>query len=577
MSTIFKQQFQNFACEISTAKRIAIFDQNMAKFTSFLKSSCFQQMREYKQDEFKNDVSTLDDVKRVLGSQWRNRLKVTYKGLKYLCFIAPKNYILERPISCQNPVLVDHCGSVKKVKTVLRNLQLLDCLKRTSDKHWSGKFFSGEYGELVPSKMSNICYVYIINRKCCFTLAKLCEELFGKLEWKHAQETYEIDINDLSQTVTEKDVAKMVKKARFGSKLGIDITKFADKKDTRRFEEIATASLLQRYPMLAEYVAKRKTLNQYFTGHERAMGNYRVSFHYSASGCHCTKIGIRDWNDFCSLKSHDKTELVRNGDNFFFKTVLGSTKYTGKRFKSELRSEFNWTNVFEYDVKSSVPRVLWLLRHGEWLDDSVDVYERILGAKFLSPVHRKCFKGFVLKALFSTPQELVNSVKQHYTDVEWKHMGYIKSLCGADYTSPVDFCNWLSERLYQLFGDIDGTAVFMHESNLYMDVEEELQKRNIQYVKKFDCFYTNVEVSDLKDIIKAKAMQYHQRWFGSVGKNKRGEIERVVETVNVPTLPQHSRFDDSGMGFHMVDPRITVEDPRQYREKEDEWLKRDYL
>lgn len=464
--------------------KIAEYWQHKNSFSTH--SNEWEQTKEYTQSDFRNDVSTLDDVKRVLGRKWKNCLKNrVYTFVDYLLYATPKEGIIERPLSTQNAKLLDRLGNEEKVRRTRKDLVDLDVLKLTSDYHWSGVGTPIDFhGCQMNSSLKAYAYRYIINRKQVEFIWHLCRSLFGELKFDHQANLIK-QIEELDGLeVDDEMVEKMLSRCSFGTRKHLSVKKF---KDRKTFEATMVKGLCIKYPFLKPYMLKRQELNRKL--HQRTEGNFFPTFHYSNTGNHCTKIGMRDWNDCCNLKSKNVRELVRIEGKYIWKTVENDS-YKGEWFKPVCKSILESNDIYNFDVKSSVPRVLWFLKHGEWLSNEIDIYELINGAPFSSSIMRDCCKEFVLRVLFSSSvSEILNNIRPAIEE-ELKTSRLLKS-CGCKTQGPEDYVAYLKDRLDSLFGKIDGTLVFVIESCLYMDVEEKLQSLEIPYIKKFDAFYSS--------------------------------------------------------------------------------------
>lgn len=579
----FYSHLENFMCEIMTSKRKQIQKENLAEL-GMTNSSTWEQTVHYEQSEFRNDVTCENDIKSILGNQYKNRLKCCYMLVQYLLWNTPTSHIIERPISTQNESLLWHYGTVSRVSTAIKTLLKLDCLKRTTDKYWKGKYYYGNDGDRLRSHLQNTAYRYIINRKALQVVKDLCKKLFGKCSW-NMNITPE-DIEDPNgDEITPQEIEKYKPYARLG-KCRINVSNFYKAnggKGLKHFYKIMYKCFMETDPTFRHFMSLRGRLNKNLE--PLAKGHYDLNFHISKSGTFVTKIGLRDWNCFCGMKCNETKELFKreNGD-YYFQYVESNKDFKGKYFYKELEAQYGWhkSQVYEYDVKSSVPRVLWLMKNGTWLPQSTDIYELIHGQKFTSDVARKCAKQFYLQALFTaSPEDLVKNVQHYYTAQEWKSVCYYYNLSDTEeFANPIGFCKVIKKRLNALFGDIKGTDVFKTESELYMLVEERLQKLGIKYVKKFDCFYSNdPRIKNLEGIITACAKEYlalrkNTSLVKEPVKNIKGEREEEavaveVTTVNVETLNPLVLLgtDISKINVNTMETNFKMNEPKPYYSK----------
>ena len=141
-------------------------------------------------------------------------------------------------------------------------------------------------------------------------------------------------------------------KIRFNSKLSIPCTE-------NDFEEkVIYPSLYQNYPQLRHYQELADRMNQGLNQANQI--SFVPTITYSKSKKYISKIGIRATNPLVSSKKED------DGNKDFF----------GK-YKEDVLNEQIGSKWFEFDVKSSVPRVQYLLTNGIWLSNDTDIYELI--------------------------------------------------------------------------------------------------------------------------------------------------------------------------------------------------------
>lgn len=554
-------KIQNFCCEISTAPKLECLNEYFKSFNSVPESK-YEQTVEHSQSEFRNDVKSIDDVKRILGKKWKFQLKKNvYPFLHHLYFTTSNGHIVERPISCFNKKLVDTIGSDTTVRRTRQIMEDLDCIKCVRNSWWFGKknftwrgCNSGGYAD-ITSKFDSKAKIYIINRVTVSMLYKICVEMFGKLKYDQ-QEKVSVSLNDSLEILKSNKInnlKKYYKKVRVGSKLNMDVKPFNVQMNGKKGMEgrrivqaLVNYVVTEKNPFIKHYMNLRKELNENLP--ERTKGVFELNCHYSASGCHLTKVGIRDYNSCCNLKSH-KTKILLKTEEGYKWNLVENDSYKGELFKDVAKEILNTNEIHEYDVKSSVPRVLWLLKNGEWLDNGKDIYEIILGGKFKNSIARDCFKRFCLMALFSSStDELIRNLKPAFSKSEWKDINAVESIA------------YVKNRLEKIFGFINDTLVFAHESSIYMEVEKVLQSRGIKYIKKFDCFYTNQPVEDIDSIIHNCAIQYYKKWVlnssnnNNNNKEEKEEDGKRVEDDNVQiqnfknvkgiTTESHSKLQD---------------------------------
>ena len=505
------------SCELSTAVRRERLREYKAQFQKEISTDSVAQAV-HNQNEFRNDVLTLDDVKRILGRKWRVTLKNRiYPFVWHLYHTTRRDVIRERPLSCFNRKLCATLGNDTNVRRARIDLIELDCLRCVNDSYWSGRkeciWNCSDGGSArIVSKFDPSCKTYIVNPITLDLLFNACVSLYGRQNFSF-QKIINGDMKRSSEILAANqiDPANYMSKLRVSSKLNFDVRPFgahlkgsSGYEGRKLVETLVYDVITTKHPFIYHFMLLRQKLNDYLP--ERAAGVFQLSCRYSASGEHLTGIGIRDTNDLCNIRAHEPKELVATPDGYKWSVKSNGTA-TDKRGESfdDVATELLGEHYWRYDVTSSVPRVLWLLKNGQWLDQDVDVYQIILGQNFNAKVARDCFKKLVLIALFtSSSDELIRNVKPAFTEYEWKLWG----------DSVKEILTHLKERLTDLFGTINDTLVFAHESALYMNVEEVLQELRVRYIKKYDCFFTDRPVSGLNEIIKQAAMEYFRTWVG---------------------------------------------------------------
>ena len=202
-----------------------------------------------------------------------------------------------------------------------------------------------------------------------------------------------------------------------------------------------------------------------------------------------TYDGGRATSKFCSLptigKQHKYTPICyREGylDNLFGKN--------------------NWE---EYDVPSSVPQVFHLLNKGFWLGQRV--YDMTSNPAL--------YKEFAMRMMFNSTDKQVARSMLLYIDneVNDKNSKYYDKKVTDEQVEQV---HNIKKRLEDIIGPTTiGKDIFIHESNIYLLVGEELMNRGIDFAQCYDGFYfrKGEKPSDMAEIVKSKAEEYYRVYY----------------------------------------------------------------
>ena len=230
-------------------------------------------------------------------------------------------------------------------------------------------------------------------------------------------------------------------------------------------DEVVMKGIHEAYPFLKEYMEdKLEWLNN---GQQPMFRlSYRVNIHRSrgeaSKGC-ITKIGGRLYCPFCSTP---KGELRRD----FLKSVLG------------------WQEVYNHDVRSSIYRVTYLMNYGKWLDEDWDLYDIMKPQDcHLCPGdpkgERDMFKLLCNMLYFTkSPEDCFNHMFP-----SWERDRMEDSVKEAVKSRLHSYAS----SMERVIGPSYGREIFIHESNIYMNVLGVLRHLGCNVHPVFDCFYTD--------------------------------------------------------------------------------------
>ena len=264
------------------------------------------------------------------------------------------------------------------------------------------------------------------------------------------------------------------------------------------FESSVRKILEEKYPEYNEIQNLIKEVNScpfYRTHPELQM---KGEFSIRIKGNRLRKVGFRVTNRACSVSKEEK-------DNQIYKSreiMLNALKLNGTH----------------HDVRSSIPKVMYLLSHGKWLPQSADIYEMIFESMkksgstslknystFTAPL-RELFKTAFMTVNFSksekeasrslsrrilTPRnksevESRNYFKDEYTD-EYKTI--TEGTKNFIHTFVTEYRNAVSS----VIGFTSSSDIFLYESLIYLKTLKTLLKCSNAF-ECYDAFYLNKNI-----------------------------------------------------------------------------------
>ena len=273
---------------------------------------------------------------------------------------------------------------------------------------------------------------------------------------------------------------------RFSSKLHL---LKPDNWSCTEFENYLMSCLYINYPQLRHYQELADNINRtfYADDYDRQI-SFKPKFTWNKGNKAVTKIGIRATNSLVSAKKEqDENKLCKED-------VLN--RYGLK---------------YEFDVKSSVPRLTFALNKGVWLENDIDLYE-IMYQKFIklcpseqlewNETTRNIFKSFHMNGYFDTEAKLSAHLKRQvsmkvekYNKKEWADLEYVMKS--------------YRESIIETVGELKyDSEIFFHESCIYMDVTYDLLSKGIDVWQQYDCWYTDKEVANIEQIVEHYVSRY---------------------------------------------------------------------
>jgi len=248
-------------------------------------------------------------------------------------------------------------------------------------------------------------------------------------------------------------------------------------------DEVIAAGINERYP---QYMAMCKTIaedNAMKPIDEMDYANINIKRDKNKNAI---SISVRKTNQYCPAKV--------NG-------ISDEDRISGKRAIRDDILLKKFGAVYENDVKSSIYRITYLLNNGVWLDNSIDLYERIFGSRFASEEDRKTFKApFCMQLYFNTSAK---SMKAH---VEYKKS---KTRVWNEENYGYTLMQRARDNMFKAIGRSWYSEIFLHESCIYTEVAHRLRVLGYKVIQIYDGFFTDrsLDKSLFNKIVKEEAMR----------------------------------------------------------------------
>lgn len=401
---------------------------------------------------------------------------------KVLAFIEMKKFsrfsegLTVMNISCNSKRLLSMCGSSANVSNLIKYMKNIGLLADYDNTYQ----FNGFYERLNRSKS----YVY-------------CKEVEDKIKEYciiNNINKYQIKNRTIVKKFTEQVKSFEQSEVRFSSKLHLMKPVNWSKSE---FEDYLTLKLYENYPQLEYYQNLADEINEtYFAEDYDRQIRFTPKFTWNKGEKAVTKIGIRATNSLVSAKKEeeedDKDWII---------------------YRKDILSRYGLSH--EFDVKSSVPRVTYLLSNGVWLDNNIDLYQRMY-EKFIQycPTEklewnketREIFKSFHMRGYFDTYAMLAAHIKRaialkgNYVKEDWKDLDTVMRAYKLSIGETVGELKYDSE-------------IFFHESCMYLDVLKSLLDDGFDVLQIYDGFYTDKECRDIEERIKVITEYYYKRYL----------------------------------------------------------------
>ena len=237
-----------------------------------------------------------------------------------------------------------------------------------------------------------------------------------------------------------------------------------------------------------------------------------------------TYKGRRIYADVCSYVNEEKHEKIIPG-------TMTKQKYCDKVFGHD-----NW---FEFDRRGSIYNLTYSLNKKEYLDNNIDIYEKINNIKFTSKEERDLYKLTQMNIYFSTYKRTINFIyrymqikyengiipenKQKLIDAYWKLVTKGKAMEWSEFAAGLqEHFDTRKKAMKKFIGDnkayIDkgskysenfeknlDSFIFMKESEIYLEFVTMLRKQGLRVVQIYDGFYLekgSISEKELNEMLK---------------------------------------------------------------------------
>lgn len=436
-------------------------------------------LREMDLSDLEFPTYTEDEMIALSGRKWKERFRLLIPFVTHFQYLTSNKRVTALMLN-QNGWLAQTYGSQRNGCNVLKYAIDLGLIapavtkKRFNCKHSYGYIYG--WNKDAQHKISNIIKKF-----------SLINEDRSKDSNISLLETFEKNHSEMGMSKLEFD--RLVSAVRFDSDLKINAT-----------DEQILKALSVKYPILKDIIKDVAEENKYLPSDEQMKAVPTI--HRSEKHHLVTKIGFRITNPYVSLKEHD------NGKN-----------YNGKWRKEYMDEKFGVGNWECFDVKSSVPRVTYLLNKGEWLDNEIDLYALMFneGREFPYPICRDwCKKAFMRFYFDRSTSRISNRLRRmHLIDDFINDFGYSEGV--------VPTVDAIKKDIWKAIGESYKSEIFLYESYLYLQIFKALRLEGAHPKQIYDGFYfeKNLNLQNkLSDLFKreAKRMIMHISLLETFGK-----------------------------------------------------------
>ena len=287
-----------------------------------------------------------------------------------------------------------------------------------------------------------------------------------------------------------KDISKVHKdidrsKVRFASRLKLIRPAGVSKEE---FKKQLTLCLYENYPGLRFHIEKANEINKrYYKDYQDFRIKFEPTFTWSDDDLYVSGIGIRATNSMINIKKSKRVEILK---------------------------EYGF--ILEKDINASVPRLTLSLNKGEWVDESVDLYELIY--RVMEPEGefntetREAIKKLHMRAYFDSGDKQTG----HHT---WLSMN-------QDGIDRQDVCDTMATFRNAIIeaegGKLYGSDIFYIESCVYLMTLYDLLTSGHKVWQVYDCFYsTGEEDQETFEFMVSNGVKMNFRYFLDAYWNKK--------------------------------------------------------
>lgn len=354
---------------------------------------------------------------------------------------------------------------VSRLLALAREIGLIECVDSTYTWRFGAK-----------------CRVYAWNKAVEKILLGLFKEwdivVRESVAW--APYNYAVEVAEAFRKEPEKKIRLVEANRRFNIKV-------TDRTCLPLDDDTLLAALIQRYPQVLEMWKTMAEDNSTMPMDERDISDFNMRRDRNGN---VRSISLRKTNHYCSAKAWDVKEEDWQSERLVREKVL-MEKFGG---------------IHENDVKSSIYRITYLLNRGEWLDQSVDLYEEIYGGKFATKEERDAFKSPLCMYLY-----FCRSAKDARQKACW---GRSEVKAWDSSYGAFSVLQKAQDGLLRAVGRSYGSEIFLHESCIYTQVAHRIRQMGFRLIQIYDGFYTDRELDRgvFERIVEEESVKYYRKW-----------------------------------------------------------------
>ena len=419
-------------------------------------------------DDVEFPETTEDEVKKALGRKWKANIRTLLKLAESEQFLTSSKHTIVLYFALTSGRLLDIFGNGSAIYHAIQ-LGIKCGLLLMVERAFFDRFDGG----------MNVCRLFAWSKKVEQYIRDIAKKnrirckMSKSARMKRAQKNH----GKLVGKALDKTSGKPIKIAQ-STMLPLSLTD----------DEIVDA-LRDYYPQLAWAQEAAIKLNEHLFIDEQISANPKITRAKKS----ISKIGFRITNPLVSAKEH-------NNDN--------DANFTGKWRKDVLEEKLGkWV---EYDVKSSIYRVAYLINHGVWLPRDNDLYSMMSGFEFPTPKDRDNYKALAMKLYFdSSAGSIVNHLVCKGVDK------------GSASEAVVEEAR---KRMFAIVGKSLKSEIFLHEGCIYLEAFRRMvEERKWRVIQIYDCFYVRRDAGmdeakvceEVDHLVEDCACWYLDKFFGS--------------------------------------------------------------